>query len=47
MEEHKRDRDETCTFGQPVIKLDKMDYAWGFRVSEDQAQNKKNNKAKL
>ena len=47
MEEYKRSREEQCVSGQPVIKLDKMDYAWGFRVADNQADVKKSNKAKL
>mgnify|MGYP001626686794 CR=1 FL=1 len=47
MEEHKRTREEKVVDGEPVIKLDKMEYAWGFRVSEDQSKMKMANKARL
>lgn len=47
MEEHKKTREEKVVDGEPVVKLEKMEYAWGFRVSEDQSRNKMANKARL
>ena len=47
MEEHSNTRRDHVVQGEPAIDIIKGEYAWGFRVAENQEKNRKANKAKL
>ena len=47
MEEHQSTREENIIPGEPAIFIEHGEYAWGFRVSDNQEKMKKANKAKL
>lgn len=47
MEEHKSTREDRVVAGKPAIEIKDGDYAWGFRISENQEKMKKANMAKL
>ena len=47
MEEHLNTRDENIIRNEPVILIEGGEYAWGFRISENQDKMKNANKAML
>ena len=47
MEEYANTREDNIVPGEPAILIEKSDYAWGFRVADNQEKMKKANKAKL
>ena len=47
MEEHKQTRDLKVVPGQPCVNMQDASYAWGFRITDNQSNMRKSNKAKL
>ena len=47
MEEFKKTRNEQIIEGQAAVDIQDGEYAWGFRVSQNQGEMKRLNKVKL